>query len=88
MSFRDNSIDLHDAANALATALSLEDPRLIRVMTRGMRAALAARANRAAIAHDRLATQSLLLRQVERAAEAGAFAQAGPILTAFRATVS
>jgi hypothetical protein len=67
-SLRDNSIDLGDATNALATALALEDSRLVGTMTRSMR----------------LATQSLLLRQVERAAHQGAFAEAAPILSAFR----
>jgi hypothetical protein len=53
-------------------------------MTRSMRAALANRTGQRPIRHDRLATQSLLLRQVERAAHQGAFAEAAPILSAFR----
>jgi hypothetical protein len=83
-SLRDNSIDLGDATNALATALAFEDSRLVGTMTRSMRAALANRTGQRPIRHDRLATQSLLLRQVERAAHQGAFAEAAPILSAFR----
>jgi len=78
-----NSIDMREAADALAAALTLGDERLVGVMTRNMRMALAGRD----VSRDRLATQSLLLRQVERAAQAGAFAQAAPILTAFKSAV-
>ena len=79
---QDTPGDLHDAADALVTALKLEDARLIGTIARNARMALAARAGCRA---DRLATQSLLLRQVERAAQAGAFAEALPIVSAFRA---
>jgi hypothetical protein len=79
----DNFIDLHAAADALQTALSMEDHRLVGVMTRSMRMALAD----GALSRDRRATQSLLLRQVERAAQAGAYGEAAPILTAFKSTV-
>ena len=82
--FEDKFIDLHGAADAMATALKLENPRLIGVIARNTRVALATHEGQSA---DRRATQSLLLRQVERAAHDGAFAQAAPILSAFRSAV-
>jgi len=84
MSLQDNSTDLAHATSALATALALEDSRMVGAMARTMRVTLANRSGQMPIRHDRLALQSLLLRQVERAAHRGAFAEAAPILTAFR----
>jgi hypothetical protein len=84
MALQAHSIYLRGAADAMATALALEDPRLVRVIARATRMALSTRPDHPA---GRRATQSLLLRQVERAAECRAFAQAAPILSAFRSAV-
>ena len=80
----DLAIDLARATDALATALALEDPRLVGVVTRSMRVVLGMRAGHMPPHHDGLAVQSLLLRQLERAAYAGDFRQAKPIFSAFR----
>jgi hypothetical protein len=79
---------LNQATAALATALALQDPRLVGAVTRSMRATLGLRAGQMPPHHDGLATQSLLLRQLERVAIAGDFNEAKPIFSAFRSAVS